>query len=95
MIWYSSMITATQLQQSWNNDILISQDIISENERCIMKSESEEAENELSLDINEQLTWVMLQRNELQKKQKLTTIQSKIETLQVIETMKRSCEAFT
>jgi len=36
------------------------QDIISENERCIIKSESEEAEDELSLDINEQLTQVML-----------------------------------
>jgi len=39
---------------------LILQDIISENERCIIKSESEEAEDELSLDINEQLTQVML-----------------------------------
>jgi len=39
---------------------LILQDIISENERCIVKSESEEAENELSLDINEQLTQAML-----------------------------------
>jgi len=55
-----------------------------------MKSESKEAEDELSLDINEQLTCVMLQRDELQKKQKLAAIQSKIETLQVIETMKRS-----
>jgi len=36
------------------------QDIISENERCIMKSESEEAEDELSFDINEQLTQAML-----------------------------------
>jgi len=32
------------------------QDIISENERHIMKSESKEAEDELSLDIDEQLT---------------------------------------
>ncbi len=32
----------------------------------------------------------MLQCDELQKKQKLITIQSKIEILQVIETMKRS-----
>ncbi len=59
-IWYSSMTTATRLQQSWNDDVSILQDIISENKRCIMKSESEEAEDELSLDINEQLTWVML-----------------------------------
>ena len=44
------------LQQSWNNDILILQDIISENECCIMKSESKEAKDELSLDIDEQLT---------------------------------------
>ncbi len=95
MIWYSSMTTATWLQQSWNDDISILQDIISENERCIMKSESKEAEDELSLDINEQLTCVMLQRDELQKKQKLAAIQSKIETLQVIETMKRSHWAFT
>jgi len=35
---------------------LILQDIISENERRITKSESEEAENELSLDIDKQLT---------------------------------------
>jgi len=56
MIQYSSMITATQSQQNCNDNILISQDIISENERCITKSESEEAEDELSLDINEQLT---------------------------------------
>jgi len=59
-----------------------------------MKSESEEAENKLSLDINEQLTCVMLQRDELQKKQKLAAIQSEIETLQVIETTKRSHSAF-
>jgi len=39
-----------------------------------MKSESEEAEDELSLDINEQLTQAMLQRDELQKKQKLAAI---------------------
>jgi len=39
-----------------------------------MKSESEEAEDELSLDINEQLTCIMLQRDELQKKQKLAVI---------------------
>ncbi len=53
MIWYLSMITAMWLQQSWNDDVLILQDIISENERCIVKSESEEAEDEFSLDINE------------------------------------------
>jgi len=89
------MITATRLQQSCNDNILILQDIISENERCIMKSESEEAENEFSLDINEQLTQAMLQHDELQKKQKLAAIQSEIETLKVIETMKRSHQAFT
>jgi len=43
------------LQQNQNDDVLILQDIISENERCITKSESKEAEDELSLDINEQL----------------------------------------
>jgi len=37
----------------------------------------------------------MLQRDELQKKQKLTAILSEIETLQVVETMKKSREAFT
>ncbi len=95
MTWYSSMTTATQLQQSWNDDISILQDIISENEHHIMKSESKEAEDELSLDINEQLTWTMLQCDELRKKQKLATIQSKIETLQVIEMMKKSHQAFT
>ncbi len=95
MIWYSSIITATWLQQSWNDDVLISRDIISENERRIIKSESEKAENKLSLDINEQLTWVMLQCDELRKKQKLAAIQSKIKTLQVIETTKRSHQAFT
>ncbi len=60
-----------------------------------MKSESEEAKNKLFLDIDEQLTQAMLQRNELQKKQKLTVIQSKIETLQVTETTKKSRQAFT
>jgi len=73
---------------------LILQNIISENERCIMKSESEKAKDELFLDIDEQLTWAMLQRDELRKKQKLAAIQSKIKTLQVIETMKRSRSAF-
>ncbi len=78
------------LQQSWNNDVSILQDIISENKCHITELKSEEAKNKFSLDINEQLTWVMLQCDELQKKQKLITIQSKIEILQVIETMKRS-----
>jgi len=55
-----------------------------------MKSESEEAEDKLSSDINEHLTQAMLQHDELQKKQKLAAIQSKIETLQVIETTKKS-----
>jgi len=39
-----------------------------------MKSESEEAEDEFFLDINEQLTCVMLQRDKLRKKQKLAAI---------------------
>ncbi len=74
---------------------MILQDIISENERCITKLESKEAENELSLDIDEQLTWVMLQRDELQTKQKLAAIWSEIETLQVVKTIKKSYQAFT
>ncbi len=74
MIWYSSMITATWLQQNWNDDVSILQNIISENEHHITKSESEKAKDEFSLDINEQLTYVMLQCNELQKKQKLAAI---------------------
>jgi len=37
----------------------------------------------------------MLQCDELQKKQKLTIIQSKIEILQIIETTKKSHQAFT
>ncbi len=94
MIWYSSMTTATRLQQNCNDDVSILQDTISENKRHITKSESEEAEDKLSLDINEQLTCAMLQRDELQKKQKLAVIWSKIETLQVIETTKRSCSTF-
>ncbi len=60
-----------------------------------MKSESEEAENEFFLDIDEQLTWAMLQHDELWKKQKLAAIWSKIETLQVVETTKKSHQAFT
>ncbi len=67
-IWYSSMITVTWLQQSWNNDILILYNIILKNKCCITESESKEVKNELSLDIDEQLTWAMLQCNELQKK---------------------------
>ncbi len=95
MIWYSSMTTATRLQQSQNDDVSILQDIISENERRITESESEEAEDELSLDIDEQLTWAMLQRDELRKKQKLAAIWSEIETLQVVETTKKSRRVFT
>ncbi len=48
------------MQQNCNDDILILQDIISENEHHITKSESEEAEDEFFLDINEQLTQAML-----------------------------------
>ncbi len=90
MIWYSSIITAMWLQQNHNDDVSILQNIISENECYIIKSESKEAEDELSLNINEQLIQVMLQCDELQKKQKLTIIQSKIEILKVIQTTKRS-----
>ena len=94
-IRYSSMTTATRSQQNWNDDVSILQDIISENERCITESESEEAEDELFLDIDEQLTWAMLQHDELRKKQKLAAIRSEIETLQVVETTKRSHRVFT
>jgi len=72
------------LQQNHNDDVSILQNIISENECYIIKSESKEAEDELSLNINEQLIQVMLQCDKLQKKQKLTIIQSKIEILKVI-----------
>jgi len=71
------------------------QDIISENKHCIIKLESEEVKNELSLNIDEQLTQTMLQCDELQKKQKLTVIQSKIKTLQVIKITKKSHQVFT
>jgi len=71
------------------------QDIISENKHCIIKLESEEVKNELSLNIDEQLTQAMLQCDELQKKQKLTVIQSKIKTLQVIKITKKSHQVFT
>ncbi len=73
-IRYSSMATATRSQQNRNDDVSILRNIISENERHITKSESEKAEDELSLDIDEQLTRAMLQRDELRKKQKLTAI---------------------
>jgi len=59
-----------------------------------MKSESEKAEDEFSLNIDEQLTCTMLQHDELQKKQKLAAIQSKIVTLQVVETTKKSHSTF-
>ncbi len=52
MIWYSSMIIAIWLQQSCNDDVLILWDTVSKNKRCITKLESEEAEDELFLDIN-------------------------------------------
>ncbi len=56
MIWYSSMTKATWSQQNHNDDVSILQNIISENKRCIMKLESEKAEDEFFLDIDEQLT---------------------------------------
>jgi len=61
-----------------------------ENECCNLKFKNEEAKDELFLDFNEQLIKVILQYDELQKKQKLIIIHSKIKILQVIETMKRS-----
>ncbi len=82
------------MQQSCNNDVLILQNTISENECYIMKSESKEAEDKFFLNINEQLTCIMLQHNELWKKQKLAAIWLKIETLQVVETTKKSHSAF-
>jgi len=59
-----------------------------------MKSESEEAKDELSLNIDEQLTCAMLQHDELRKKQKLAAIRSEIKILQVVETTKKSRSAF-
>ncbi len=56
MIWYSSMITATWLQQSCNDDVLILQNTILENKHHIMKLESKEVKDEFFLNINEQLT---------------------------------------
>ncbi len=41
------------LQKSWNDDVSILQDIISENECHITELKSEEAKNKFSLDINE------------------------------------------
>jgi len=68
---------------------------MTENECCNLKFKNEEAKDELSLDLDEQLTRVTLQCNELQKKQKLAVIHLKIKTLQVIETTKKSCLATT
>ncbi len=45
-----------QSQQNHNDDISTSWNIISENKCCIMKSESDKAEDEFCFDINEQLT---------------------------------------
>jgi len=56
IIWYSSMITEMQLQQSWSDDASTLQNIMIENK---------DAENELFLDINEQLTWIIIQHDEL------------------------------
>jgi len=88
------MTTATWLQQNCNDDVSILRNIISENKHRIMKSESKEAENKFSLNINKQLTKAMLWWNELRKKQKLTVIQSEIEILQVVETMKKKSSSF-
>jgi hypothetical protein len=61
-----------------------------ENEHHNLKFKNEEAKDELSLDLNEQLIKAILQHNELQKKQKLAAIHLKIKTLQIIEMMKKS-----
>jgi hypothetical protein len=90
MIQYSSMITETQLQQSWNDEASTLQDIMTENEHHNLKFKNEEVKDELFLDLNEQLTKAILQCNELQKKQKLIVIHLKIKTLQIIETTKRN-----
>jgi len=66
------------------------QDIIIENKCCNLKFKNEKAKNELSLDFNKQLTKIILQCNELQKKQKLAVIHSKIKILQIVKTMKKS-----
>jgi len=63
---------------------------MTENERCNLKFKNEEAKDEFSLNFNEQLIKVILQCDELQKKQKLTVIHSKIKILQIIKTMKKS-----
>jgi hypothetical protein len=63
---------------------------MTENERCNLKFKNEEVKNGLFLDLDKQLTKATLQCNELWKKQKLTAIYLKIETLQVIEMTKKS-----
>jgi hypothetical protein len=64
---------------------------MTENECCNLKFENEEAKDELSFNLDEQLTRAILQCDELQKKQKLVTIHSKIKILQIIKMMKKSC----
>jgi len=61
-----------------------------ENKHHKMKFKNEKVKNELSLDLDEQLTKAILQCDELQKKQKLAVIHSKIKILQIIEMMKKS-----
>jgi hypothetical protein len=51
------------------------------NKRCNLKLENEKTKNKLFLDLNKQLIKATLQCDELQKKQKLAAIHSKIETL--------------
>jgi hypothetical protein len=63
---------------------------MTENEHCNLKFKNEEAKDELFLDLDEQLTKAILQCDKLQKKQKLTAIHLKIETLQVVKTTKKS-----
>jgi len=63
---------------------------MTENEHCNLKFKNEEEKDELFLNFNEQLTKATFQYDELQKKQKLAAIYLKIETLQIIETMKKS-----
>jgi len=55
-----------------------------------MKSENKKVKDELFLDFNKQLIQATLQCNELQKKQKLAVIYSKIKILQIIKMTKKS-----
>jgi hypothetical protein len=84
------MTTEMQLQQSRNDETSTLCDIMTENERRNLKFKNEEVKDKLSLDLDEQLIKVILQCDELRKKQKLTVIHLKIEILQIIEMTKKS-----